>query len=143
MPEHYLRHPAEIPILLCTKQESQPFNLHRQLNRDFSPGGLSCFSDAYITPGSAIDISIRLSLPGLSASGHVIWCQQEQSGFILGIGFDDPDQAYSVRMIEQICQIESYRLKQLRDGRKLSDEQAAAEWIRLHAANFPAIGQLQ
>lgn len=143
MPEHYLRHPAEIPILLCTIQESRPQNLRQQLNRDFSPGGLSCLSEAYITPGSAIEIRVRLSHPGMSANGHVIWCQQEQPGFLLGIGFDDPDQAYSVRMIEQICQIESYRLKQLRDGRQLSGEQAAVEWIRLHAADFPAIGQLQ
>ncbi|MBN0988265.1 PilZ domain-containing protein [Amphritea pacifica] len=143
MPEHYLRHPAEIPILLSTAQESQPLNFCYPLNREFSPAGLSCLSEAYISPGSTIEISTPLSHPSLSATGHVIWCQQEQPGFLLGIGFDDPDQAFSVRMIEQVCQIESYRLKQHRRGRQLSSEQAAVEWIRLHAADFAAIGELQ
>lgn len=143
MPKHYLRHPAEIPIQLRTQQQTQPLNRLNQQSRFYSAGGLSCLSESYITPGSTIEISITLSHPSLSASGHVIWCQQEQPGFLLGIGFDDPDEIYSVRMIEQICQIESYRLKQQRMGRQLSSEQAAVEWIRLHAADFPAIEELQ
>ncbi|WP_299199827.1 hypothetical protein [uncultured Amphritea sp.] len=143
MPKHYLLHPADIPILLSTTQESQAVNLCHPLYREFSPARLSCPSESYIKPGSTIDICLPLSQPSLSATGYVIWCQQEQSGFLLGIGFDDPEQVYSLRMIEQICQIESYRLKQHRKGRQLSSEQAAVEWIRLHAADFPTIRQLQ
>lgn len=140
MPRYYLRHPTEIPILLKIKNPPQTLE---DTCRDYSAGGLSCLSDLFISPGSAVRITISFSQPDLTASGHVIWCHKHSTGYLMGIGFDDPGQAYSVRMIEQICQIESYRLKQRRDGRQLSSEKAAIEWIKLHAADFPTSEQLQ
>lgn len=140
MPRHYLRHPAEIPILLQQAGDPQPVT---ELSRELSEGGLSCFSDHYIAPGSAVDINIPLTHVPLTAKGHIIWCRLEDQGYLLGIGFDDPEQIYSVRMVEQVCQIESYRLQQRRIGRLISGEQAAHEWISLHAADFPPIEQLQ
>lgn len=140
MPRYYLRHPTEIPIRLKTKR---PLQTLEETCRDYSAGGLSCVSDQFIAPGSAVRITISVPQPGLSASGHVIWCHKQASDYLMGIGFDDPDQAYSVRMIQQICQIESYRIKEQRGGRELSSEQAAAEWIKLHAADFPASEQLK
>jgi hypothetical protein len=43
-----------------------------------------------------------------------------------------------MRMLEQVCHIESYR-KQVRvnEGRELNDEEAALEWISRNAAGFP------
>ena len=140
MPRYYLRHPTEIPIFLNMAEPPQTL---KEDCRDYSAGGLSCISDRLIYPGSAVHITISLSHPEQTVSGHVIWCHKHPAGYLMGIGFDDPDQAYSVRMIEQICQIESFRLKQQRNGRQLSNEQAAAEWIALHAADFPTHEQLQ
>lgn len=140
MPRHYWRHPIEIPILLQTAGHPLPLT---ELSREMSDGGLSCISEHYIEPGSAVDISITLTESPISVSGHIIWCQTNRSGYLIGIGFDDPAQAYSARMAEQVCQIESYRLKQHRKGRLLSTEQAAKEWISCHAADFPAMERLQ
>ncbi|BBB26858.1 PilZ domain-containing protein [Amphritea japonica] len=140
MPRYYLRHPTEIPIFL---NMAEPPQTVKEGGRDYSAGGLSCISDLFITPGSAVHITLSLSHPDLIVSGHVIWCHRQPAGYLIGIGFDDPDQVYTVRMIEQICQIESFRLKQKRNGRQLSSEQAAVEWIALHAAGFPTCEQLQ
>ena len=45
---------------------------------------------------------------------------------------------FKLRMVEQICQIEHYRLTVLSDeGRVISSEQAAHEWVIEHASDFP------
>jgi hypothetical protein len=44
-------------------------------------------------------------------------------------------------MVEQICHIEDYRQSVCRvEGRQLSAEEAAVEWIAQYAAQFPDIG---
>jgi hypothetical protein len=56
----------------------------------------------------------------------------------VGVRFEDRDTAISVRMVEQVCHIEQYKL-QVREteGRELTGEQAAMEWIEKHAHEFP------
>jgi hypothetical protein len=45
---------------------------------------------------------------------------------------------FALRMVEQLCHIEQYRLEILqRDGRWLTSEAAAAEWINRFAGQFP------
>jgi len=47
---------------------------------------------------------------------------------------------FRLRMIEQICQIEHYRKEvKLVEGRDLSAEEAASEWISRYASDFPPI----
>jgi hypothetical protein len=44
-------------------------------------------------------------------------------------------------MVEQVCHIESYKQQILKsEGRKLSPEEAAVEWVSKFAANFPDPG---
>jgi hypothetical protein len=41
-------------------------------------------------------------------------------------------------MVEQVCHIEQYkRSAKDNEGRELTSEQAATEWIARHAADFP------
>jgi hypothetical protein len=41
-------------------------------------------------------------------------------------------------MVEQLCHIEAYRRRVLQDeGRRLTDEEAAMEWIANYADRFP------
>ncbi len=43
-----------------------------------------------------------------------------------------------MRMVEQVCHIERYRADVLeREGRALTGEQAAEEWIKRYAEDFP------
>ena len=43
-------------------------------------------------------------------------------------------------MIEQVCHIEHYRKEvMLREGRELSAQEAAREWISKYAGDFPAL----
>jgi hypothetical protein len=41
-------------------------------------------------------------------------------------------------MVQQVCSIENYRKEvETREGRTLTNQEAAAEWIKKHAGNFP------
>ena len=43
-------------------------------------------------------------------------------------------------MVEQICHIEQYKQDVFeKDGRRLSGEQAALEWIEKYATDFPEL----
>jgi hypothetical protein len=69
---------------------------------------------------------------------RVTWCHRSNSHFAIGVEFLDSAEAFRVRMIEQICHIESYQREvEQREGRQLTAEQAAAEWISRHASSFP------
>ena len=51
--------------------------------------------------------------------------------------------AFAVRMIEQVCHIEQYRQQvSKKEGRELSRDGAALEWITQHAALFPELNTI-
>jgi hypothetical protein len=53
------------------------------------------------------------------------------------VQFIDADEAYRTRMVEQVSHIEEYRRSVERlEGRELSAEEAAFEWIHRFAAHF-------
>lgn len=138
MPRRFIRHPASIPIQICShsdviEQRSQKVKTH-----DISAGGLSCETEQLMTPGEAVQVEISLEKPPFKTIGHVVWCQNHGERYLVGIGFADLATAYAVRMVEQVCYIEEYRQKVLQDeGRELSSEEAALEWILAHAEDFP------
>lgn len=52
--------------------------------------------------------------------------------------FADENTEFAVRMIEQICHINHYQRQILeREGRQLSGEEAAMEWVARFARDFP------
>ena len=56
---------------------------------------------------------------------------------LIGIEFAAEAEAFRARMVEQICHIERYHRQQQAEGREVSEEQAAIEWIDRYAATFP------
>lgn len=106
--------------------------------KDIGCGGLAFHSPKRLPP----DTRITLRLPGLQPpcelpEARVAWCRREGPGFAIGVCFGGVDEAFLVRMVEQVCHIESYRRRMARTGRELTSEQAADEWIACHAAGFP------
>ena len=147
MPRRYIRHPTGIPIQISTPdfsskqsaESSLSTHAHRALTNDVSGGGLSCESTKIMRAGEAVEVEISLNKPPFKTIGHVVWCKEQGSGYLVGIGFSDLATAFAVRMVEQVCHIEKYREKVLaEEGRQLSSEEAALEWIGKHAADFPS-----
>lgn len=131
----YVRHPSNIPI---DYQIEDNHDSGTRLLQNISHGGLCLSAPDYIEPGKIIHIRIDIQKPYFEAAGTVVWCRSGDSGYEIGIRFDDADTEFSVRMVEQICHIEQYRRDAfVNEGRTLSSEQAAEEWISGHAKDFP------
>ena len=128
----YIRHPANIPIEINV--EKQPVITSTTSN--VAVGGLCFESCNNIDLGCRIQLNINIHEP-FEAHGVVVWCKPNNDHFEIGVQFDDEYTKYAVRMVEQVCWIEDYRRKVLEnEGRKLTTDEAAAEWISQYASRF-------
>lgn len=133
----FIRHPSDIPIAFSMGQANEQVEVRHEL-RDVSRGGLCFNSETPIKIGSSIHIEIPVKEVPFEADGTVAWCRSEGSCYAVGVEFSEPSTRFSVRMVEQICHIEHYRTKIMEDeGRVLSSEEAAKEWVEKYAADFP------
>jgi len=131
----YIRHPSDIPIEIDGVEMQDIESLH-----DVSFGGLSFVSKNRIKPGSKINITIKFVTPSFVSLTVVKWCRKRGDHYDVGVSFCDPEDAFRARMIEQVCHIEHYKREVLiKEGRKLTGEQAALEWIQRYAAKFPSL----
>lgn len=132
---HDLRHPSDIPIAYPVGALAAASTDHL---RNISQGGLCFNSRRDITPGSSIHVQIPIAEPVFEADGVVVWCRPANADFEVGVRFDGADADYGVRRVEQVCHIEHYRRETFRsEGRVLTGEEAALEWIETNAASFP------
>lgn len=130
----YIRHPIDVPLAVEIADTQNP----EARIKDFSCGGLSFCSDRALTPGQTLHLSIDIDQPPFEIDGQVVWCHNQDGHYLIGVCFHNDQDAFSVRMVEQLCRIEEYREKVQRlEGRKLDRDQAAREWIAQHAAEFP------
>lgn len=133
----FIRHPSSVPIDF---QLEELVTEGTDYLKDISEGGLAFRSSVILEPGTTIRIKIPLVSPVFQAIGKVTWCHPQGNIFEIGIQFLDEADTFRARMVEQICHIEQYKQDILeKDGRQLSSEQAAAEWIQKFAINFPEI----
>ncbi|WP_372738621.1 hypothetical protein [Neptunomonas sp.] len=139
--QSYIRHPNNIPAQISLSADTP---ISPNTTSHCGQIGISLSTDTFYAIGTALEIQISIYDPAFKATGHVAWCIPEKNNhFRTGLVFDDPATAYAVRMIEQICHIEQYRHEiEKAEGRHLSQEAAAHEWILRFAKEFPSINNL-
>lgn len=132
----YIRHPSSMPLQFCVSGDAIP---RRERLRDVSQDGLCFESSVPLARGHTVQICIHVTEQAFEAEGRVVWCRPVGTGaYEVGLQFTDPDTGFAMRMVEQVCHIEAYRERALREqGRKLSSEAAAEEWVARYAAGFP------
>lgn len=130
----FIRHPSSIPLEYSVKDI--PSDPQSMLN--ISEGGLSFISKNRLELGSLITITIKTLKPDTQLIGRVVWNNELDSGeYLVGVKFTESEH-YRARMVEQICYIEQYRRRIFEEeGRDLSSEEAANEWISHYASRFP------
>ncbi|MES9828122.1 MAG: PilZ domain-containing protein [Candidatus Thiodiazotropha sp.] len=132
----YIRHPTDVPI---DYQIGGQASTNRETLTNYSKGGLCFISDMEIDPGTEIHITIPITPPQFHATGIVVWCRKGRENYLVGVKFSEEETAYAVRMVEQLCYIEQYKQSvKLSQGRDLTGEEAAMEWIDKYAGDFPA-----
>ncbi len=131
----FIRHPAEIPIQVS--QSDHRTRTHARA-RNLSLGGLTFNSRSESQPGSIVNVEIPFVSPVFKTQARVVWCKASNGAFELGVEFLNAEDAFRARMVEQVCHIEHYRAEvKLSEGRELGFEEAAKEWINMHASQFP------
>ena len=131
----YIRHPSDVPIEYYLSDGASD---HGVRLKNVSRGGI-CFRTAQEVPsGAVIRIRIPLAQPPFEFSGIVAWSEKIDGEYEVGVEFTDEPTRFSIRMVEQVCYIEHYKREvQEKEGRNLTGDQAAAEWISRHAGEFP------
>lgn len=131
----YIRHPIDMPIEYCFVDK--PHCVSDSIN-NISKGGLSFCSTSYIQPDSWLHLHIPISDEHFEVDAQVCWCRKKNDHYDVGVNFINQSEAFSARMVEQICHIEQYKKEVLtKEGRNLSGDEAAAEWIEKFAQRFP------
>lgn len=131
----YIRHPTDIPI---EYNLSDHIDGRKKQLKNISAGGLCFRTDDAIEPGTALHIVIPVCEPVFEADAEVVWCHRVKNYYHVGVKFADKDTAFAVRMVEQVCHIEHYRRNVAdKEGRHLTAEKAAMEWIGKYAKDFP------
>jgi hypothetical protein len=130
----YIRHPAHVPIEVSRIPADAAVE-----TGDVSHGGLAFASDHALQPGMEVWIRVPRVDPSFRARARVAWCRPSGDHYWIGVTFADPDDAFHSRMVEQLCAIESYRHDvRVREGREMTPDEAAHEWIERHASGFPS-----
>ena len=140
----FIRHPLDVPVEIRTEPRGAAgaFQTH-----DISLGGLAVHSEVPVAPGSLIEVRIAYVEPVFEARARVAWCRprRDGAGHEIGVSFLEAEDVFRARMVAQVCYIEDYRRTIARaEGREVSAEEAAGEWIAKYAHRFPgASGGLQ
>lgn len=131
----FIRHPAHIPIEVALAERSPA------MEPDPAPagGGLWFATKECWEVGSLLAIRIPITHPAFEDTGRVAWCKPVNSHYEVGVTLMTPEAAYRARMVEQICHIDEYRhYVRHREGRRLTSDEAALEWIARYAKDFPS-----
>lgn len=128
----FIRHPDEFPIELDIKESNSLSTTPPSLE-------LVCHSDKAFHSGEGITLKIPSIAAQLEVNGTIQSCNNASNGYELGIAFGDNCALMRIRMLEQLCYIQRYRNHVLTvEGRDISDQDAALEWINKYAHLFPS-----
>jgi len=133
----FVRHPSSIPLQVRVLSEGpEPTEVS-----DISLGGLSFPFHRPIANGVGVAVRVPELAEHIELLGRVVRCGRLDEMWLVGIVFEGRDEVFRMRMVQQICHIESYRkIVRKVEGRDISSDEAAAEWIARHAAQFPVCG---
>jgi hypothetical protein len=137
----FIRHPTDVPIHVTLDwAEDEDDETVDQTITNVSLGGLAFMSQKPLEVLQRVRVSIPVLRQDNHLVGNVVWCEKSGNSYEVGIEFEKSRDVFRLRMIEQICHIEQYRNEVERlEGRVLSTQEAAGEWISKYAGDFPAL----
>ena len=132
----YERHASDLPVTVMLEEvvasESSYLN-------NISEGGLSFNSMAPLDVGALIRIRIPVNRPVFAIMGKVVWCRKMALQYSVGVEFVSGDATIRQRVVILVREIAKYKDWVLaEEGRTLSSQEAALEWIAKCAAEIRA-----
>ena len=108
---------------------------HPRTIQNVSLGGIACYSDEPVATGDRVAVEMLVGGQQLLLQGIVVWCRAGGGRFELGVRFDEGPADTRERMCRDLAEIEQYRHEVLLlEGRQLSSDAAALEWMSGRAA---------
>ena len=135
----YVRHVTGMPIEVNLEYHE---NYHSEDDTitNVSLGGLCFVASDRLQVNESIQVKFPVLDEDKTLDGRVVWCNKTERGYEVGLEFDDPEEVERLRMVDQICQIETFRNEvEKQHGRQLTSEEAAREWISKYAGDFNAL----
>jgi hypothetical protein len=130
----FLRHTVHVPLEVRSVTDSP--RVEEGVNVSY--GGLAFSSDRCPAIGEVLRLRIATVEPPFDAEAQVAWCRPEGGRYLVGVAFLDSTAAFQSRMVQQVCSIENYRREvEAEEGRTLTPQAAATEWIAKYAGRFP------
>jgi hypothetical protein len=130
----FRRSRSDLPIDVSINHEADP---EKEFLNDISLGGLSFKSKVPIQENKIIEITMPLTYPVFQVIGRVRWCRKEGDYYVVGIKFVIPVNELTIEAVEEVCDIDEYRNEVYRkEGRVLSSEDAAVEWLNAYIKEF-------
>ncbi len=109
---------------------------------DLSEGGLAFYSLNQIEAGTQIEIVIGVRERIFKIDAHTVYCTRISTKrfYRTGVEFKDSTSAFKAKLAEEVVLIKAYQ-KQLskETHHRVSEEEAALEWIEKNAAFFGKI----
>lgn len=131
--ESLIYHPKQVPIDIKRVREMKEARCE-------CVGELAVHCSTGIPVGTQVLLSLPTSESDASLCGCVVWLSGAGSDYLIGVTFFGEEEAYKMRMVEQLCHIQAYQHTVSRqEGRLLSDEDAAREWIGRYSKDFPEV----
>jgi hypothetical protein len=131
----FLRHTVDVPLEVERVGEASPRVGH---GVNVSYGGLAFSTTECPSVGEILRLRIPTVQPAFESRARVAWCRPEAGKYLVGVQFLDATAAFQSRMVQQVCSIERFRKEiEEREGRVLTTEEAADEWIARYAGRFP------
>lgn len=128
----FVRHAVKVPIEVSTIATARG-SAREGVNLSF--GGLAFLVDDPLLIGQTVALRMPTVKPPFVANARVAWCRPEGTRHCVGVEFTNSDDASQSRMVQQVCAVETYRLEQMKKGRRLTPAEAAEEWNRKNPSN--------
>lgn len=138
----FIRHPLCLPLsfkVVKTAGAKKNEDDERTKTINVSLGGLLFPSKKNVDAGAAIVINMPFESKVFNIRGKVVRCAKsaETKLFEIAVSFSRPQEAFKVKMIEQIYLIAEYRdLLRVQTGKDVSLEEASRKWIKRYSARF-------
>lgn len=134
---HFIRHPFHLPIRVrrtpaaARASETRTFNV--------SEGGLAFVWSRRLQHGASLLILIPVRTKIFELAASVVYSRKipRKQAYLTGVCFHDASTAFRAKLAEETLEIIDYQRRIcVREGRQVSEEEAAAEWVRRYAASF-------
>jgi len=137
----FIRHPLCFPLSyeVVDKGARGGVKESRSSTLNISMGGLLFAAKRPVDAGSTIIVKMPFENKVFNIRAKVVHCDKSPETKLnnIGVRFYRTNDAFKVKLIEQIYLISEYRdLKSMQTGKEMSLEEASREWIKRYSERF-------